>query len=857
MSYDSSDIVVVSSLILFYFLLPLALQISGWIKSRRIESERNLGGGGSVQFGAAGDWLKTALLWVSAWGVGAVGLFACKVLSDYLFKPPHGECVVRFEGIKLILVLLLGISFFSIFIWFLTSAKKNFVVISVTEDHLLIQCPPDVARGYSLSSIREAAVIWDPRGYRHGIRITMERERPDGAQPKKIGEFDILQLPILRHIFHGSEKPSPYYPIWIQPPFSPNKDEKLAAIAGFLKDRGVPVIEGSLTTTSFGPVLFPFLRGCLKGAIGLFLSFACMIPLLFWYGWVFRDDLGPLRELVMFYSTVILWVLFSFFSPSVKWYGQNFTRAARRKLGVGDGSPVVVREGFFFCEVSLRKRDGFGVLRSAGDAIVLAVDGWEWVIARGEVKELCRAGRFCRLEWQGEGRVHEVLLRPPESVTFVGGILARRRFFRWLKEWRDGGQATFPAPVNMRRGRRFFAFGVGAVMLLLLLHNYLIDTRLSTGRWKPRVKRDISQLGGYFGQVEALPTSQVLMIEKDSSLSYPERWWVVDMDKKTARFCGFDLYRNYQYSDSPLFVPLENPFALLNTSNLFRWSREERLLNVETSLSTSVRRFVNYSDHALYKNTLLFSSEFTSYTEIVQSPQRDLSKCMDRSMWSEWSPEKTRAEKAKVSAEGAKLLMKLEKLDRQPPMNTISIWKHALEVIDLQTKVSKSLGKIDSMSDLPPTFFPDGKNVLYHWYIIDVQNGAKRSLVLPETFVPGHMVFANQTFRHGNCLRIRMCYVTGEKLSNEVWEIDPERAAVSVIERLPENEFLVSADDDRWLLAGRGREGKMPLILFDRGRGTRKSLGLVDDDCGYMLLRGRNDIFVNRAGNPRLMHFMP
>jgi len=485
-------------------------------------------------------------------------------------------------------------------------------------------------------------------------------------------------------------------------------------------------------------------------------------------------------------------------------------------------------------------------VKEEAGVLTLALGRRQWLIRPEQVERLaCPSwhSHFWDINF-GEralGRPIELAWRDEDGVSHLASLISRagwsfghdrrldRALFKALERWRAGAHAEAHAGndsdapeaatiASLPTGRRWPAPLWASLFLLCgfalpFLHNYLLMSRVRTGRWLPPASLQPQHpIRPVWPHVETVYPASQLYIESNTAgenAGLLMRFWLNNpMVDKPRILGGIDYALIIPAHPGPQRYLLRYSWTFLPVCHIPARTQPRnpdfppQLIDTATGQATDLPNLPSAIDRSVLAMSGGGRIFFASQTTFPNIHERGIG------------------------------------------------W------LDGIGGAAHSLGNIPATEDCPSVFFPDGRHVLYSWQVIDLMTGKRQPVQKPAMHgmtpinIFGNSVFAStaDTFAAGNRLRLRMRYedkttTTGPGTNGritEIWEIDPASAQCKVIRHFPPSVSLCSADGDRWLLTENvaGHPDEIMLKLFDQRTGLSRVIRRERCQESYALIAG-------------------
>ncbi|MFH0794933.1 MAG: hypothetical protein V2A74_12980, partial [bacterium] len=589
--------------------------------------------------------------------------------------------------------------------------------------------------------------------------------------------------------------------------------------------------------------------------------FAGLVPLLqgllaaaaFWYQWFLAGIYNSLFQLLVTVLPLLALVYLVGAAPPGRWIC--------KLLG---GSWLSTKPTPDSCRVSVARVGpprrvpiaylSDGIVSSRDEELALLIGRQEWRIARKDITALRRHGRFSlpfwpgverffggyiELLWQsGNGVERRVAMISHEEGLFGSGRRYDNRLYDALHAWWKGTDPNLLKSIP--RASRWAAPLMGLLFPAILIaatlvHNHLFFNYVLTGEMLPpkRIEPKWDHLSTYCFDVGPWQPGYVPMLEQSAD-------WYGTLENPTSSKAVFvdPVTRDYHWAPFGIgfMETMPTPIgstALLRTEfypmkfSTYPWDSAHldkhppQIISAQTGRAknlTSVPKaalMIGRTSRAIYRDEKIFvaweTDRFTS--EITRKVPVIWLRDHQGSGWPEF-------DEALFSCEENGLTT-VTRLRVSFPISRMG-W------IDVEKDEFHDLGKTQASSTDQPNFFPDGDSVLFNQTIIDLHTGNIRRVenwpaADPRknfTFNPYMDIFAS-----GEKLCLRTRTGTSDTLAMEVWEVDPETAICSLVEKFPNGRGLICADGDRWLIYDRDEDKKGRSVkLYDHKSGKEQVL---------------------------------
>jgi hypothetical protein len=434
---------------------------------------------------------------------------------------------------------------------------------------------------------------------------------------------------------------------------------------------------------------------------------------------------------------------------------------------------------------------GRAVLKTEGPAILLKAGKHQHRMLPSQVTHLERRnvnpklknrlleryfGRLIFLSWSGEdGHQRSVFLKVVDGL--VSGRYRRRekRLFEALENWwREGKEPdlSMPAIQPKRLGPLLAAAFMAVCLLAYGLHDYLVGRYVRTGRLIPlaRIQPAFPPYPEwYLYAVEAVPSGPLL-----GGISQNTRFesWVYDPQAQRWRYPKAMMPTNATLSQpgGVTHVLQHNyfPLSMMQLAYSRRHGETDwppQIISLQTGQGRDLTSLPRANVAALYKDEKVF------YAVLLEN-----------------TPVKV------LGSVTARITYDIGWVDARRDV------RHSLGQLVIERPTIGSFSSYISSCDA--VFFPGGRFVLFGQTIVDLETGSQQEVVFSAADKIGYLRFrANDIFPMGNRLRIRITQSTWPNTLVKVLEVDSVSARVEIIDQLPPDVNLLSADGDRWLLA--------------------------------------------------------
>ncbi|MBI1290520.1 hypothetical protein GC173_04665 [bacterium] len=429
------------------------------------------------------------------------------------------------------------------------------------------------------------------------------------------------------------------------------------------------------------------------------------------------------------------------------------------------------------------------------------------------------------------------------------------RLYAYLCRWRDGDGADLGPLRLVTRPRAFPAFAIFAAIWLLipLVHNHLLLSRVRTGDWQPNISgplepEAVRRVGS---SVPAADPRSVLVLEAGHPLSV-QRWWRLDLETSNYSFLSFetDVMLSQPGAPTSLLTASLHPyiFQLLPPGLPFRMNR--LLINIEDG---NIREAEWLPDSITTPQGALSRNGWVAMPGLAR-PTGLYSNSPHRSVYplNTLRDFASRGPLAPLSDEDFTIITRPSPGGESlpVPLVDVDIYLYAPNQI-----ADEPRGTVRGAGSTGLIFFPGGTSLVAFWQILDLQTGEVRTIQLPEGIEPTLQWWGRSlnVFPQGENLGMRVCLEIDGKLRNEVWLVRPT-GECEVLGTLADNEYLLSVDEQRWLIA-RVQQGTDPSIYLRSSEDPGKDRFLFEGnaDWRYSLVRDQDRILAGEGGGGLLL----
>lgn len=602
---------------------------------------------------------------------------------------------------------------------------------------------------------------------------------------------------------------------------------------------------------------FSILRLVVDLALGVFflvVAYNVALVTLFWINWLFFGGMNSLTSFLLALPMAAVYLVgFFLLGPVRGWFWKGSELLTAR-----EPFNVEIAEGFAAPSEPMLTTSR-ALMEAQGDSLLFHFQGRRLRIRRRDLTRLTVKPqgwsgplslfgyRFLNhpvmIQWvTEEAAEHCILVHASVGATLSGDRWLTNRLYAYLCRWRDGDAADLGVLSVEKRRRALPAFVLFAGLFLLVpvIHNQLLVTHVRQGIWKPNIAGPlkVAYVRRVGSTIPAVDSQSVLVLESADPFS-AQRWWRLNLETMSYSFLCFE-------TDVMLAQP-GNPDALLTAS-----------------LNPYILQMVP-PGLPFRLNRLLIDTADGSITEANWLPDRITTPqgALNQQGWVAMPGppigtgifiETPRREVYPLNSLRDFLSRDLTGVDGEAGgANELSTEVAPLEMQDVAITVyspdpaaSGARGIVRGVGSTGLIFFPDGQTIIGFWEVLDLRTGEARSISLPHE-LGAHLEWWGRslnTFPLGEDLGLRVCLEIDGQLVNEVWRID-RAGNCAVIGTLAPNEYLLSVDGSRWLLAHLSTGETLTVHVRENADPeTSRLLFEGDADARYSLVRGQDRVLV-------------
>jgi hypothetical protein len=586
-------------------------------------------------------------------------------------------------------------------------------------------------------------------------------------------------------------------------------------------------------------------------------SYYVALATLFWINWTFFGGMNTVWSFVGSFPLALLYlVLLGVVGPVRGWLWKSVQLAlVRRPFN------VEIAEGFAAPGApALTTTTAY--LEQDGDSLLFHFLGRRLRIRRRDLTNLSLRNlgwgnqtvfgyRYMShpivIQWlTEEAAEHCILIHASCRSTLGSDRWSTDRLYAYLCRWRDGDAADL-APlrvVTRQRAVPAIAIFVAIWLLIPVIHNQLLITRVRTGAWRPNISGPLepSAVRRVGSSVPAADPRSVLVLESSHPFSV-QRWWRLDLETSSYSFLSFetDVMLSQPGEPGSLLTASLHPYIFQMVPPGLPYRMNRLLINIGDG---SIREADWLPDSITTPQGALSEQGWVAMPGLGR-PTGLFAREPHRSIY----PLNTLRDftsRAPLAVQDFTIITRpVPSLESLPvPLVDVDIYLYAPDELGTAPR-----GTVRGTGSTGILFFPGGNSIIAFWQILDLETGEVRTIQLPDTFEPTLQWWGRSlnVFPLDDDLGMRVCVEIDGDLYNGVWRIT-RSGECRVLGLLAEDEYLVSADGDRWLIA-RGGATANPSIILRMGAdpATDRFLFEGNADWRYTLVRGQDRVLVDES----------